>query len=90
MIARRNSPVASGEPSRHATLTAPEDSPKSVTFSGSPPNASMFSRTHFSAASWSRRPRFVTPPSSGRNPSIPSRYCTVTRTAPARANDVPS
>jgi hypothetical protein len=32
---------------------------------GSPPNASAFSRTHSTAAIWSRRPMFVAPPGTG-------------------------
>ena len=40
-------------------MPAPADSPKSVTRSGSPPNAAMLSRTQRSAASTSRKPRFV-------------------------------
>jgi hypothetical protein len=35
---------------------APEDSPKMVTFRGSPPNAAMFSCTQSRAMRWSRKP----------------------------------
>ena len=41
-IARRNSPSARGMASRVPMLIAPADSPKTVTLSGSPPNAAMF------------------------------------------------
>jgi hypothetical protein len=54
-------------------LIAPADSPKTVTVSGSPPKAAMFSRTHCSAATWSRSPTLVSPPGNGRKPSAPSR-----------------
>ena len=36
------------------TEPPPADSPKSVTFFGSPPKAAMFLCTHWSAAIWSR------------------------------------
>ena len=70
-IARRNRPRAAGAPSSAPTLIAPADSPNTVTQSGSPPNASMFSRTQASAASWSRRPRFAgaSPPPGSRSRS---------------------
>ena len=48
------SPRASGEATRVFTEPPPADSPKMVTLSGSPPKAAMLSRTHFSAAIWSR------------------------------------
>ncbi len=41
------------------TALAPADSPMTVTLPGSPPNARMLSRTHSSAATWSRRPRLL-------------------------------
>ena len=49
-IARLNSPSAAGATSRSMAHSAPADWPASVTRAGSPPNASMFSRTHSSAA----------------------------------------
>ena len=55
-MARRKRPVAAGEPSNVATLKPPADSPKTVTLSGSPPKAAMFSRTQPNAATWSRCP----------------------------------
>ena len=61
------------------TLIAPADSPKIVTRSGSPPNAATLSRTHSSAATWSRMPALPEPsnpsamPSRCRNPSTPRR-----------------
>ena len=51
------SPSAAGTVSSVVTEFAPDDSPKSVTLPGSPPNARMLRRTHSSAATWSRRPR---------------------------------
>ena len=56
MIAERNSPRVLGAVSSSDTDTDPADSPATVTRSGSPPNAAMLSRTHSSAAIWSRRP----------------------------------
>ena len=58
---RVNSPRAAGVPSSVPTLAAPADSPKTVTRSGSPPNAAMQSRTHSSAAIWSRMPALPEP-----------------------------
>ena len=49
-IARRNRPSAAGMTSSDAIAPAPADSPNTVTRSGSPPNAAMFSRTQRSAA----------------------------------------
>ena len=65
-IARRKSPRARGMPRRVATLIAPADSPKTVTFAGSPPKAAISSRTHSSAAIWSRIPSF--PVAGSRSP----------------------
>jgi len=50
MMALWNSPLASGIASRTHTLAPPPDSPMMVTLPGSPPKASMLSRTHSSAA----------------------------------------
>ena len=50
------SPFASGEAMSALTANDPADSPKIVTFAGSPPNAAMLSLTHRSAATWSSRP----------------------------------
>ncbi len=50
MMALWNSRVAAGDASSAEMLIAPADSPKTVTFSGSPPNSAMFSRTQSSAA----------------------------------------
>ena len=50
MIALWNKRVAAGEASSAEMLIPPADSPKTVTFSGSPPNSAMFSRTQSSAA----------------------------------------
>ena len=47
-IARWNSPSARFETSRLNTSVPPADSPKIVTFFGSPPKAAAFSRTHSS------------------------------------------
>ncbi len=40
-------PLASGEPTRAATMQAPADWPKMVTLFGSPPKAAMFFLIHF-------------------------------------------
>ncbi len=58
-IARWKSPRAAGAPSSAPIDIAPADSPKSVTFSGSPPSREACSRTHASAAIWSSRPKFA-------------------------------
>ena len=49
-MARLIRPFASGEPTIAADITAPADSPNTVTFFGSPPNAAIFACTHLSAA----------------------------------------
>ena len=54
--ALRNRPCADGMPSRQVTLLPPPDSPKIVTFAGSPPKPAMLSRTHSSAATMSSIP----------------------------------
>ena len=56
-------------PSSVPTLPPPADSPKIVTWSGSPPNAAMQSRTHSSAATWSRMPALPEPSNSSPNRS---------------------
>ena len=56
-MARRKRPWAEGMPSRAPMLMAPADSPKTVTSPGSPPKASMLSRTQVRAATWSSSPR---------------------------------
>ena len=55
-IALWKSPRASGEAMSALTAKEPADSPKIVTFLGSPPKAAMLSRTHSSAATWSSMP----------------------------------
>src|SRR5438270_74523 len=45
-MALTNRPLAAGRPRRVPTLMAPADSPKAVTFPGSPPKPAMLSRTH--------------------------------------------
>jgi hypothetical protein len=72
LIARRTSPRGRTA-SRSHTLSAPADSPNTVTLAGSPPNAEALSRTHSRAATWSRRPRFSGKPGTEPNPSTPSR-----------------
>jgi hypothetical protein len=57
-MARAKRPCAAGTAMRVVTALPPALSPKTVTFDGSPPNARMLSRTHSSACTWSRRPRF--------------------------------
>ena len=61
-------------------LAAPEDSPNTVTAPGSPPNESMWSRTHSRAAIWSRKPQFDSKMTSdvekadrSRKPNAPTR-----------------
>lgn len=71
--ARRNSPSARGLASSAPILMAPADSPKTVTRSGSPPNSAIESRTHSSAASWSRRPGLAGASGKRPNPSTPRR-----------------
>lgn len=61
-IARWNSPWLPEEVRCAHTLTPPADSPKMVTFFGSPPKAATLSRTHSSAKRWSRRPKFLASP----------------------------
>ena len=80
MMARRKSPAAAGVPMRVPTLMAPADSPNTVTFPGSPPKASMLSRTQVRAAIWSSRPQLPAAPDSGsrstgwaRKPRAPRR-----------------
>ena len=70
-MARRNSPVAAGVPSNVATLNPPADSPKIVTFDGSPPKAAMCSCTQRSAATWSWIPQLPTKPSGSARPRWP-------------------
>lgn len=85
-IACRNRPAALGMASSAATDPAPADSPKTVTWSGSPPNAVMLSRTHSRAATWSSSPRLAGAPSMRAKPSMPTRWLRVTTTSsPARA-----
>ena len=61
-MARRNRPRAEGIVVRISHAVPPADCPAMVTFAGSPPNVSMFSWTHSSAATQSSTPRL--PPSS--------------------------
>ena len=49
----RNRPADPGDTTWQLTQPAPELSPMSSTRPGSPPNAAMLSRTHFSASRWS-------------------------------------
>ena len=60
MMADRNNPRALGcgqqQGHRHRAPPTPR---ATVTRSGSPPNAAMLSRTHLSAAIWSRSPRLL-------------------------------
>ncbi len=66
-IALWNSPRGRESASSVPTLLAPADSPKIVTSSGLPPNPAMLSRTHSSAATWSRMPALPDPASAGPN-----------------------
>ena len=49
-MSRAYRPFVKGEVMRTLISSAPADSPKMVTFRGSPPNRAMFCSTHFSAA----------------------------------------
>jgi hypothetical protein len=69
MMARWNSPFAAGIAISVATFRPPPDCPKIVTRFGSPPNRSMLSRTHSSAATMSSIPARRTARSRGRRPS---------------------
>jgi hypothetical protein len=51
-------PVVRGDVMWYATLAAPAECPIKVMLRGSPPNSSIFSRTHSSAKYWSNKPRF--------------------------------
>jgi hypothetical protein len=55
-ITRLNKPFDKGDVINALTSSDPEDTPKIVTFAGSPPNAAMFLCTHRSAAIWSSMP----------------------------------
>ena len=55
-IALWNSPLAAGVVIRVWIENPPADSPKMVTFPGSPPKAPMFRCTHLRAAIWSMKP----------------------------------
>jgi hypothetical protein len=72
-IARLTRPAAAGMASRAATEPAPADWPNTVTRSGSPPKAAMFSLTQVRAAIWSSRPRLAGAPSIWAKPSTPVR-----------------
>jgi hypothetical protein len=47
MPAAQNSPAAAGDASSACTFSDPADSPKIITFAGSPPNSAMLLCTHF-------------------------------------------
>ena len=64
-MAAANSPAADGVAISVVTALPPADSPKTVTRPGSPPKAAMLSRTHSSAAIWSRSPRLLSTGRSG-------------------------
>ena len=75
-----NRPRADGMARRVVTFAPPPDSPKTVTFPGSPPNVATLSRTHSSAATMSSiptRPESASPgwtEERSRNPSEPTRW----------------
>src|SRR5699024_3043493 len=89
-MARRKRPRACGETSKPVTAPAPADSPATVMLSGSPPKATMLSRTQRSAAAWSSRPRFSGRPGTCPKPSNPSLWLILTTTSPVSARRVPS
>jgi hypothetical protein len=79
-IACAKRPLAAGTAIKVATAWAPALSPKMVTFSGSPPNTAIFSRTQRSASSRSARYRLPSIGCSGvdsadrsRHPNAPRR-----------------
>ena len=72
MIARWKRPLASGIASSVETLRPPPDSPNTVTRPGSPPNASMLSRTHARAATMSSMP--AQPDAANSPPASSARY----------------
>ena len=80
-MARWNIPFATGEPTRPPTMAAPADSPKIVTFPGSPPKAAMFFCTQRStaiesASAWfpdALRPDSVVSSGCEKKPKGPSR-----------------
>jgi hypothetical protein len=51
-------PVVRGDVMWYTTLAAPAECPIKVMLRVSPPNSSIFSRTHSSAKYWSSKPRF--------------------------------
>ncbi len=55
-----------------STEKAPADSPKIVTFLGSPPNAWIFLCTHWRAARWSRKPGLRSATGSSGDPGKPN------------------
>lgn len=55
-MARWNRPAQRGDDMKADIALAPDDSPKIVTLSGSPPKRSMFALTHCSACAMSRMP----------------------------------
>ena len=55
-IAPLKSPFARGDAQSMLTEIPPADSPKIVTFAGSPPNAAILFWIHSNAAIWSRIP----------------------------------
>src|SRR5260370_35101643 len=77
-------------------LMAPADSPKTVIFPGSPPNAAILSRTHCRAATWSSRPQLLEKPlfspplpATCRKPSAPTlQFRETTTTSPLTAKEV--
>lgn len=55
------------------TALPPADSPNTVTGPGWPPNAAVLSRTHSSAATWSRSPRLLSTDREGEACPVGSR-----------------
>ena len=81
---------AAGMPSSVSTAPPPADCPAMITWSGLPPKAAMFSRTHTSPAIQSRTARFDGAPAMWPNPSKPSRYDSEAVTTPSRLKARPS
>lgn len=65
MTARSNRPSTPGEVRCPLMLRAPHETPNTVTFAGSPPNAAALRRTQRMAACWSCRPYVPDPLSPG-------------------------
>ena len=95
MMALWKSPRAAGMHIRVPTLPPPPDSPKMVTFDGSPPKALILSRIHSSAWTMSSIPTipeclyFSPKVDRSRNPRMFSRWLRLTTTTSCLARPIP-